>query len=101
MSSFSLFDHKRGHCGLNKLLPAERLSTFTILHYYQQRHVSWTPVFISAENLNVGAEYTTRGKRDIPPCWQEIVQRNEQLQQQTLSPTKSPIAAPVAHAEAQ
>jgi hypothetical protein len=96
MSSFSLFDHKRYHCGLNKLLPAERLTTFTIHHYYQQRHVSWTPVFFSSENLNAGFEYTSRGHMDLPECWKPIAERNQALQAATAAPSELPTLKPTA-----
>ncbi len=94
MSSFSLFDHKKYHCGLNKLLPAERLTTFAIHHYYQQRHVSWTPVFTSSENLNAGYEYTSRSQVDLPDCWKSIAERNQALQAATASPSTPPTMQP-------
>jgi len=40
MSSFSLFNTKKYHCSLMKILPGPRLTTFVIHHFYQQRHVS-------------------------------------------------------------
>ena len=46
MSSFGIYEHKPHHCAMTKLIPASRLSTFTIQHYYQQRHVAWTSVFL-------------------------------------------------------
>lgn len=32
MSSFLVFEHKHAHCAMNKLIPAERLMTFSIWH---------------------------------------------------------------------
>lgn len=32
MSSFLVFDHKTNYCGMNKLIPGARLTTFTIWH---------------------------------------------------------------------
>lgn len=77
MSSFSLFDHKRYHCGLNKILPADRLYTFGVLHYYQQRHIQWTPVFFADENIRAGYHYhaVPRTPMGTPPCWEKLVSR--------------------------
>jgi hypothetical protein len=69
MSSFSLFDRKGGHCGLNKLLPGARLNTFTIYHYYQQRHVSWSPVFSMDESIRADVNNKNSGGA----CWNDIV----------------------------
>ena len=41
MSSFSLFDYAAGHCGLNKLLPAETMHSFFIHHFFNARWLSW------------------------------------------------------------
>ena len=90
MSSFSVFDHKPGHCGLTKLIPAERLTSFSIYHYYQQRHVSWTPVFQAAENMMAGYHYYAVPKvpLNIPKCWRKLVSRHyaEQYPSPTLAP---------------
>ena len=45
MSSFGIYDHKPHHCSMSKLIPGDKLTVFMIQHYYQQRHVSWVPVF--------------------------------------------------------
>lgn len=74
MSSFSLFYRKTYHCGLNKLLPPTRLYTFAILHYYQQRHVSWIPVFAADENIRAGFHSRQRTPAEVPPCWKTIVE---------------------------
>jgi hypothetical protein len=75
MSSFLVFDHKANYCGMNKLIPGRRLSTYAIWHYYQQRHVSWTPMFFADENLLAGYHYYSVPKVElnVPPCWKEIV----------------------------
>jgi hypothetical protein len=82
MSSFSIFDHKPHYCSLNKLLPPERLMTFAVLHYYQQRHVSWTPVFVADENIRAGFSYTGRQNINVPECWNAIVTRVRKEQEE-------------------
>jgi hypothetical protein len=66
MSSLYLFDR----CKVEKVLPAERFMTFTVLHYYAQRHVSWTPVVGVNENIKSNHHDT-----NVPPCWAEIVRK--------------------------
>lgn len=75
MSSFSLFDHKQYHCGMNKLIPADRFMIFAVLHYYQQRHISWTPVFLADENIRAGFDYhfVPRTAMNVPECWKDMV----------------------------
>lgn len=87
MSSFSLFDRKMYHCGLTKILPSERLYTFAVLHYYQQRHVSWTPVIMADENLRAGfhPRAVPRSPISMPACWDSIVKRARQEQNITSS----------------
>jgi hypothetical protein len=70
MSSFGLF----GHCQVAKLIPARSFTTFTVLHYYQQRHVSWTPVFTAIENMETGYHYyaNPKVKINLPSCWKNI-----------------------------
>ncbi len=95
MSSFSLFNTKGGHCSLVKLLPGARLTTFTIYHYYQQRHVSWTPVFAADENIRAGFHYTSStNKIDSGPCWAGIVGSGyaEQYLAPSITPTDMPAA---------
>jgi hypothetical protein len=86
MSSFSLFDKKPYHCGLTKLLPAERLVTFSILHYFQQKHVSWTSVFLADENIRAGYHYyaVPRSPQEPPSCWNKIVEQAK-LEQKNAS----------------
>ena len=72
MSSFSLFDHKEYHCGLNKLIPGERLMTFQIWHYYPQRMVSWYPTFEADESLRHGKDFRSTNKFEQPKCWARI-----------------------------
>jgi hypothetical protein len=92
MSSFSLFNRKGGHCSLTKLLPGARLTTFTIYHYYQQRHVSWTPVFLADENIRAGAHYMDpNNKLEMPGCWRDIVSTS--YAEQYLAPTAAPTTA--------
>lgn len=89
MSSFSLFDRKNRNCGLTKLLPAERLYALSILHYFQQRHVSWTPVIMADENLRAGfhPRAVPRSALKMPPCWQSIVSHAREEQNFTVAST--------------
>lgn len=78
MSSFSLYDKKYYHCGLNKIIPGEHFSTFTVWHYYQQRHVSWISAFHAENNLMAGFHFSSnpRVRNDIPSCWTQIVNQS-------------------------
>ena len=46
---------------------------FTLQTDYQQKHVSWTPVFTADENLLAGNHYYAVPKVPItaPDCWKE------------------------------
>lgn len=71
MSSFSLFYTKKYHCALIKVIPGDRLTTFVVHHYYQQRHVSWycciklfTELYCTLSSLllfyvNLGTRFST------------------------------------------
>ncbi len=80
MSSFSLYDHKQYHCGMNKVIPASKLMTFSILHYYQGRHISWTPVFAADENIRAGYSYRAipRSPMNVESCWHELIQKTRE-----------------------
>jgi hypothetical protein len=67
MSSIFLYDR----CKVEKVLPAERFMTFTVLHYYAQRHVSWTTVVSVNENIK-----SNHHDLNVPPCWVDIVKRS-------------------------
>ena len=64
MSSFSIYSSGSHCCGMNKILPADHFSSFLIQHYYQQRHVSWTPTYSTDYELHQNA-------REIN-CWNGI-----------------------------
>lgn len=72
MSSFSIFDHKQYHCGVSKIIPAERLMTFQIWHYYPQRMVSWYPTFVADQQVRVGGDYRSASRHELPACWKQI-----------------------------
>lgn len=72
MSSFSIFDQKEYHCGLSKIIPAERLMTFQIWHYFPQRMPSWYPTFVADQAVRVGGDYRSAARHDLPPCWKKI-----------------------------
>ena len=77
----------------NKVLPGERFTTFTIQHYYHQKHISWTPVFFADENIKAGYHYSAspRQKREFPPCWERVVNQSLTLQDLKLfTPTLEP-----------
>lgn len=80
MSSLSLFERRNYHCGLQKILPAHGLTTFSIYHYYQQRHVSWTSVYAADKNIRAGYHFasTPRVEEEIPSCWEEGVRRERE-----------------------
>ena len=82
MSSFSLFDHKEYHCGLNKIIPGERLMTFQIWHYFPQRMVSWYPTFLADESLRRAKDFRSANTFEMPHCWTKIHQ--EALEQDRL-----------------
>lgn len=76
MSSFSLFDGSNGGCGLHKLIPGDKFMSFVVLHYYQQRHVSWIPVFGAVENMESGFHYSSPNvKLDTPDCWKNFIEK--------------------------
>lgn len=79
MSSFFLYSSP---CNMNKLIPAATLTSFMILHFYQQRHISWTPVFSGFENIVAGREYSAGGDGGEMPkeCWGPLVSKSIALQ---------------------
>ena len=83
MSSFSIYGApKHGACNMHKVLPGERFSQFMIHHYYQQRHVSWTPVFTTDDDIHAG--YHVK-EQDVPECWRPIVRAS--VAEQARPPT--------------
>lgn len=64
---------------MTKILPPAGLAKFTILHYYQQRHVSWVPVVSAHENVLAGYYWGSRDPKypvDFPPCWASLVNQS-------------------------
>jgi hypothetical protein len=83
MSSFSIFGNpNHGACGMQKIIPGERFSTFLVHHYYQQRHVSWTPTFTTDDDIHAGYH---KKEQEVPFCWRPIV--NASITEQSLPPT--------------
>ena len=70
MSSFYLWGQP---CNIAKLIPGARLTSFMILHYYQQKHTFWTPVFTGYEYIITGKEYAGGSPVKYPSCWNELV----------------------------
>ena len=98
MSSFSVFDKKPHHCGLNKLLPGLSFHTYFIQHYYQSKIPHWFPVFKATENLLAGRHLFQdhTDELHVPECWREIALANRKAQwapQPTVSPTPQPTNA--------
>lgn len=62
---------------------------------YQQRHISWTPVFVGDENLRAGYHYYSnpKVKLNAPPCWKAIIDQG-QLEQAPPTAPPSVQAAP-------
>lgn len=83
MSSFSLFGES---CQLTKLIPARHFMTFAVLHYYQQRHVSWKPVFLADDNMISGYHYYAipKVKLETPTCWESLILETLAEQEQML-----------------
>jgi len=82
MSSFLIYEHKAHYCGLYKLHPAERFYKFGVQHYYQQRHVSWFPMWTANENVKAGFHHYSVPKAglEVPDCWKDIVEESKAAQ---------------------
>ena len=74
MSSLSIFNNQfmKNNCGVNKMIPAHRLQTFAIRHYYPGRHPNWNAVFLSDQRLRGGINYISNTRLEMPPCWAEL-----------------------------
>eukprot|EP01032_Pedospumella_encystans_P025124 gene25124-28404_t len=60
MSSFLVFDNSDGNCGMKKYIPGARFTTFSIYHYYKQRHVGWNGLFAYDDAIYAGYNTTNR-----------------------------------------
>jgi len=81
MSSFSVFDKKPYHCGLNKLLPGLTFHSFFIQHYYQSKFPHWWPVLKATDNLLAGRHaQQDSGDPALPDCWKNIAAANRKYQ---------------------
>jgi hypothetical protein len=93
MSSLSIFENEiiPFNCGIKKILPAERLMTFSILHYYSTFDPNFPsqnshPVFISDQHIKHGymqmkhpvvkAGYFQDDA--VSSCWGPIIKKYEQ-----------------------
>jgi len=93
MSSLSIFENEiiPFNCGIKKILPAERLMTFSILHYYTTFDPNYPnqnshPVFISDQHIKHGymqmkhpvvkAGYFQDDA--VSSCWGPIIKKYEQ-----------------------
>ena len=90
MSSFSLFDTKHYHCGLLKLLPAERMNSFFIHHFYHTKWVSWYTNSMVNDKTRAGEHYIYVGNLSNPVCWKDITSKMKStlVEQRTLAVAK-------------
>ena len=74
MSSLSIFHNffMKQNCAVKKIIPAHRMQTFSIRHYYQGRHPQWSAVHISDQRLRKGFNYLTNAQLNMPLCWTEL-----------------------------
>ncbi len=76
MSSLSIFYNRffrpGQHCSVNKIIPGTKIETFTVRHYYQQKHVSWIPVHTADQKVRKGKHYINDGMLGVPDCWKDI-----------------------------
>jgi hypothetical protein len=77
MSSFSLFDRKPWHCGLTKLLPAERMHSFFIHHFYHTKWVSWFTNSMVVDKTMSGQLYLYSGNLSNPACWSKLLEKTK------------------------
>lgn len=100
MSSLSIFDNHiiQENCGVKKILPAERFSSFMIHHFYTTFDKNFPksdnyPVFYTMEHilagmLQIGTMRIEAGYFDGLDCWSDIVKRNRLIQQQDIFDTQ-------------
>ncbi len=89
MSSFSLYHDLPWACGLSKLIPGERLVTFSVLHYFPALHPSENlQLHTSDENIRAGyVPYMPLLKSDYYEwlkCWDPVIAAAEKEQYHTL-----------------
>lgn len=89
MSSVSLFGGGDVyHCGVTKLIPGAKFTSFAVEHYYPARHSSWNhPLFTVDEHVRAGyfawANPETRSEYyEGASCWAEILKISQFEQQQ-------------------
>lgn len=93
MSSLSIFENDIVplNCGIKKLLPAERLMSFSILHYYTSFDPNFPklnshPVFISNQHIKHGYMQMKHpvvkagyfNEESASSCWSPIIKKYEQ-----------------------
>jgi hypothetical protein len=74
MSSLSIFRNMfmGNNCGMDKLVPANRVETFAVRHFYQGRHPQWNAVHLSDQRLRSGKNYLTNMNLNVPECWRDL-----------------------------
>ena len=75
MSSIFLYSSP---CNQVKLIPAERMQTFVIHHYFQGRHAHWVPIFTADQRLRSGHNYMS-GPMATPACWAGVLNKTREL----------------------
>jgi hypothetical protein len=82
MSSLFLYDV----CKVTKIIPAARFVTFTVLHYYAGRHVTWIYVLHVDEGIKSNKHDT-----NVPACWADLV--NVSIAEQDRPPSNYSITS--------
>lgn len=67
MSSWFLF---ASPCWMKKVIPAEHFQSYMINHFYPQKHVSWTGVFTTNEEIR-------SGHNGVPQCFESTVNQTK------------------------
>lgn len=90
MGSLSLLENDVGlpSCNLKKIVPAERLMSFMILHRYRSMDPMFThlshPVYFTNRNVNAGLLQLEEPIAQVSyptskPCWDSIYSKNQKL----------------------
>lgn len=94
MSSLSIFENHivTNNCGMEKMLPAEHFSSFTIIHYYGSEDTRFAvnnePVFTVEEHIKAGllqfeSPLSYAGYYNGLRCWEPILAKHRKIQNVT------------------
>jgi hypothetical protein len=73
MSSFSLYSEDQRCCRFKKIIPAERLQSFYILHAVPGRLENWVTTVAANDMTRQGINYLTGGANANHHCWAPII----------------------------